>query len=91
MTVGMTLVCVTTLVPALMGTLLLVVLRQRGRSGWRVLGVVALLAGIFTAAAPFTVQAGSGTQIALGGMHILTGLAWFLVIRRASVHLRIEP
>ncbi len=62
MTVGVTLVCVTTLVPALMGTLLLVVLRQRGRSGWRVLGVVPLLAGIFTAAAPFTVQAGSGLR-----------------------------
>lgn len=91
MRVGVTLVCVTTLVPALMGTLLLVGFRQRGRSGWRALGVVGLLIGIFTAAAPFTVQAGPGTQIALAGMHVLTGLAWFLVLRHASGHLRIAP
>lgn len=90
MTVGVALVCVTTLVPVLFGTLFLVVLRARRRSHWRVLGVVGLLAGIFTAAAPFAVHAGSGTQMALAGMHILTGLAWFLVLRGASGHLRID-
>ncbi len=78
------LVIVTTASPLLGATVLLVLVRRLGERAWRVLAAVGLVLGVLTIAMPLTVTASTGTQVALGSMHVLTGLVWFVLVRRAA-------
>ena len=83
MTVGPGTVAATTLVPMLGATLLLLAARRWGPRSWRALASVGLVVGLLTAPAPFTVLAGTSTQMSLALMHVVAGVVWFVVVRRA--------
>lgn len=84
MDVGVAMVAAVTAVPVLLGSALLVVLRGRGGRVWRILALLGLIVGVTTAPAPFTVDAEGATRVALASMHVITGLVWFVVVRRAA-------
>lgn len=84
MAIGLGTVAVMTLVPMLAATLLLLVLRRWGPRSWRALAVVGLMIALVTVPAPFTMLAGTSTQVALALMHVVAGVAWFVVVRRAA-------
>lgn len=83
MAVGVAMVAALTAVPVLLGSALLVALRGRGGKAWRILALLGLIVGVTTAPAPFTVEAEGATRVALASMHVITGLVWFVVVRRA--------
>lgn len=83
MVVGPGTITAMTVVPVLLGSVLLRTLRERGAVAWRVLGWVGLAVGVLTASAPFSVEAGSGTRVALACMHVVTGVVWVLVVHAA--------
>ncbi|NAZ76318.1 hypothetical protein GTQ99_12975 [Kineococcus sp. T13] len=82
--VGPAPVVVATLVGLAAGTVLLLVLRARGARAWTAVAVAGLVAGVVTTAAPLSMDAGTTTRVTLAAMHVLTGLAWFVVVRRAA-------
>ncbi|MFS0699098.1 DUF6069 family protein [Cellulomonas sp. 179-A 4D5 NHS] len=77
-------VAVMTVVPVLVATALLLVLRRRGARAWRTLAVVGLALGLLTVVMPFTVDATTGTQVGLALMHVVVGVVWFVLVRRAA-------
>lgn len=83
MAIGLGTVAVTTLAPMLAGTLMLLAVRRWGPRSWRALAVIGLVVALATAPAPFTVLAGTTTQVALALMHVMSGVAWFAMVRRA--------
>lgn len=78
------LVIATTVLPLIGATVLLVLLRRRGAPAWRTMAAVGLGLGVLTIAMPLTVTATAGTRVALASMHLLTGLVWFVSVRRAA-------
>ncbi|MBA3989675.1 MAG: hypothetical protein H0X54_01350 [Propionibacteriales bacterium] len=88
MQVGVILVAATTLLPLLLATMLLIPARRWGARGWRALAVAGLVVGVVSVVMPLGAQARPGTQLALASMHVITGVAWFLVVRRATARLR---
>lgn len=82
-TVGIPMVLLMTLAPVVVGTVLLVVLARRARA-WDALAWIGLAAGLLTTPAPFFVDARLGTAVALAAMHVVTGVVWFVVVRRAA-------
>ena len=78
------LVAANTVVPLLIATLLLLPLRRWGPRGWRVLATIGLALGLLSAPAPFTVASEGSTRFALAFMHVVTGVVWFVVVRRAA-------
>lgn len=84
-TIGVLSVAVVTVVATLVGSLLLVLLRRRGGArAWLALAWIGLAVGVLTTPAPLTVDATAGTRVALACMHVLTGLVWLVVVRRAA-------
>lgn len=86
MTVGVGLVVVTTVLPCLLATLLLLPLRRWGARAWRAMAFVGLAIGILTVPLPLSMVSEGGTRASLASMHVLTGLIWFVVISRAAAH-----
>ena len=84
MVIGLGTVAVMTLAPMVAATLLLLVLRRWGRRSWRALAVIGLVIGLVTVPAPFTVFADTATRGALALMHVVAGVSWFVVVRRAA-------
>lgn len=82
--VGVVLVTTTTVVPLLAATALLLPARRWAARGWRALAVTGLVLGVGSVVLPLTVQAETGTRLALAVMHVITGVVWFLVVRRAA-------
>jgi hypothetical protein len=80
-------VAVTVLVPVLAGTLLLIPARRWGARGWRALATAGLALGVLSVVTPLAVEAASGTRLALASMHLISGVTWFLVVRRAATRL----
>ena len=83
-TVGVAPVVLASLIGIVLGTVLLLVLRDRGRRAWTVVAVVGLVLGLATVPAPFSMTAGTGTQLTLAAMHVVTAIVWFLVVRRGA-------
>ena len=81
--IGVFFVSVYTVVPLLVATLVLLPLRRWGARAWRVLATTGLAIGLVSSPAPFTVSAEDPTRVALAAMHVITGVVWFLVVRRA--------
>ena len=77
-------VAVTTVVPLLIATLVLLPLHRWGAKAWRALATTGLAIGLLSSPAPFTVSADDPTRAALAAMHVITGVVWFLVVRRAA-------
>lgn len=84
MTIGIGTVTLMTLLPMLVATLLLPLLRRWGPRAWHLLAAVGLLVAMVTVPAPFTMLAQTGTQVVLACMHLTAGIAWFVVVRRAA-------
>lgn len=84
MQIGVLLVTATTVLPLLGATALLLPARRWAARGWRVLAVGGLVVGVASVVMPLTVSAETGTRLALMLMHVITGVAWFLVVRRAA-------
>ncbi len=81
--IGVFFVAANTVVPLLVATLVLLPLRRWGARAWRVLATTGLVIGLVSSPAPFTVSAEDLTRAALAAMHVITGVVWFLVVRRA--------
>lgn len=81
-TVGAGPVVLFTVGSIVIGALALALATRLSARAWRVLAWLGLAIGILTVPMPFTVTAGLDTQLALGTMHVLTGLAWFAALRR---------
>ncbi|MGW6132443.1 DUF6069 family protein [Cellulomonas sp. NPDC055163] len=75
---------VMTVVPVLLATALLLLLRRWGARAWRALAAVGLALGLLTVVMPFTVDAATGTQVGLALMHVVAGVVWFVLVRRAA-------
>jgi hypothetical protein len=84
MRISIALVVVTTLVPVLAGTLLLIPARGWGARGWRAVAAVGLALGLLSVALPLSTQASPGTHLALVSMHVIAGVTWFVVVRGAA-------
>lgn len=82
--IGAIFVALNTVGPLLIATLVLLPLRRWGARAWRALATTGLTIGLVTSPAPFTVPAEDSTRIALAAMHVITGVIWFLVVRRAA-------
>lgn len=78
------LVAVTVLVPVLAGTLLLIPARRWGARGWLALAAAGLALGVLSVVMPLAMEAEPGTRLALASMHVISGVSWFLVVRRAA-------
>lgn len=74
------LVFATTVVPLLIGGVLLYLTRRSRARAWPVLAVVGLAIGVLTTALPLTTTATVGTKTVLALMHLATGLIWFVVV-----------
>lgn len=85
-TIAWFLVIVATLVPMLVGTLLVWVLARRWASARSVMAWVGLVFGLITAPAPLLSSDNGATAFSLAAMHVVTGVVWFLAVRprRAS-------
>lgn len=83
--IGVFFVVANTVVPLLVATLILLPLRRWGARAWRVLATTGLVIGLVSSPAPFTVSAENSTRAALTVMHLITGVVWFLIVRRAAV------
>ncbi|WP_258725810.1 DUF6069 family protein [Cellulomonas sp. NS3] len=77
-------VVVMTVVPLLVATALLLPLRRWGARAWRTLAAVGLALGLLTVPMPFAVDATTGTQVGLALMHVVVGVVWFVLVRRAA-------
>lgn len=84
LTIGAGLVFVTSVVPLLLGGVGLTIASRWGTAGWRVLAWVGLAIGVLSVVMPLTTEATAGTKAALAVMHVLTGVTWFVVVRRSA-------
>lgn len=81
-TVGAGPVVLFTVSSIVIGALALLLATRLSAGARRVFAWLGLAIGVLTVPMPFTVTAGLDTQLALGTMHVLTGLAWFAALRR---------
>ncbi|MEO6143711.1 MAG: DUF6069 family protein [Dermatophilaceae bacterium] len=84
MMIGVGPVSVLTVGPMLLATLLLLPLRRWGARAWHALAVTGLVVALVTVPAPFTMLAEGSTRVALALMHVIAGVVWFIVVRRAA-------
>ncbi len=82
--IGPFLVLIAIIGPALLGTLVLVLVRGWAPRAWQWVATAGLVLGVVTAPAPWTVEAETGTRVALASMHVITGVAWLVLVRRAT-------
>jgi Family of unknown function (DUF6069) len=80
-------VAITVLLPVLVGTVLLIPARRWGARGWPALAAVGLALSLVSVVMPLAVEAELSTRVALASMHALTGVTWFVVVRRAATRL----
>lgn len=84
MEVGPLMIVVVIVSAVLVGSLLLVLARRSAPRSWHRLAWAGFALGLVTVVAPFTVQAETGTALALASMHVVTGTAWLGFVRRAA-------
>lgn len=84
MPIGVIQVVAITIGASVVGVVLLLVLRSRAPRAWNVVAIVGLAFGVLSAPAPLTVEATPGTQAALALMHVVAGISWYVVVRRAA-------
>lgn len=82
--VGIGSVLLMSLVPALLGGLVLWPAARRGIRAWRAVGWLGLALGLLTLPMPIAVVASAGTTATLASMHVVAGVVWFAAVRRAA-------
>jgi hypothetical protein len=80
--VGVQAVVLASLVPMLLGAVLVVLVASRVPGLVRVLAWVGLSLGAVTAAAPLVLALDVSTGVALALMHLVAGVVWFVAVRR---------
>ncbi|ANS79707.1 hypothetical protein SGUI_2311 [Serinicoccus hydrothermalis] len=85
MTVGPVMVAVMTVIPVALGGALTWFLGRTRPRAVTALAWVGLAIGLLTVPMPFTVEASATTQTALAAMHVVTGVVWWILLRRAVV------
>jgi hypothetical protein len=84
-TVGVLPVVITTLIGFVAGTLLLLLVRSRGRRVWNMVALAGLVIGLGSVAAPLSMTAEPATHVTLAAMHIATSLVWLFAVRRVAL------
>ncbi|GMA41958.1 DUF6069 family protein [Mobilicoccus caccae] len=79
--VGWVSVLVMSIVPVLIGSLLLWATRRSPRA-WVVLAWVGLVVGVLSVGMPVLATATTGTKLALATMHLLPAVTWWVCVRR---------
>lgn len=82
--IGVGLVLLMSLVPALLGGLLLWLAARRSMRAWHAVGWLGLALGLLTLPMPFSVAGSAGTTVTLATMHVVAGVVWFTVTRRTA-------
>ena len=82
-TISAGLVLASTVVPVLLGSVLLAATRGSSRRWWPRLAATGLVIGVVTVALPLGATAPAGTKWLLAAMHVVTGVTWFVQVRRA--------
>lgn len=72
-------------VPIVVGGLLLALLARYAAGAARSLSWVGLLIGVGTTLMPISMDGDLSTRLVLASMHVVTGLAWFVSLRRAGL------
>lgn len=70
--------------PMILGGLTLWLAARRGLRAWHAVGWLGLALGLLTTPMPFAVVATTGTSMTLSSMHVVAGLVWFTLVRRAA-------
>lgn len=81
-TVGVVAVLAMTVIPLAVGGVALAIAGRWGRRGWDALAWAGLAVGVLSIVMPLGAEASIGTKVGLAAMHALTGLVWFLLLRR---------
>jgi hypothetical protein len=84
LTIGAGTVAAMTVLPVLLGSGLLAATRGASERWWPRLALTGLLIGMVTVAMPLAATASTGTKVFLAAMHLVTGVTWFVQVRRAS-------
>ena len=84
MAIGPGNVLLMTVLPILLGGIILAVAIRWGGRAWNVLSWTGLFVGVLTIVMPFTVTATTATRVTLATMHLITGVAWFVALRHTS-------
>lgn len=82
--VGIGAVVLMSVVPPMLGGLVLVLASRRSIGTWRAVGWLGLALGLLTLPMPLTVVASAGTSATLATMHLVAGVVWFTAVRRAA-------
>ena len=82
--VGIGPVLLMSLVPTLLGGLVLWLAARRSIRAWHAVGWLGLALGLLTLPMPFTVVASAGTTVTLATMHVVAGVVWFTAVRRTA-------
>jgi hypothetical protein len=75
-------IAIMTIVPVLLGSGLLVATRGASQRWWPRLALTGLAVGLLTLAIPLAATASVGTTWLLAAMHLVTGVFWFVRVRR---------
>lgn len=91
--VGIGSVLLMSIVPALLGGLLLWLAARRSVRAWHAVGWLGLALGLLTLPMPVTVMASTATTATPATMHVVAGVVWFAAVRRtaAAASNRIVP
>ncbi|SDI09105.1 hypothetical protein SAMN05192558_101670 [Actinokineospora alba] len=82
--IGVVIVALGTVVPFALGTATLALTTRWGRRGWTAVAWLGLAVGLLTTVSPFTVEASTSTSATLAAMHVVSGVVWFVLVRRSS-------
>lgn len=82
--VGPPSIVLVTVVAVAAGALVLGLVARRTPRAWLSLAWVGLGLAVLSVAMPLTTESAMGTKAALAGMHVLTGVTWFVGARRQS-------
>lgn len=82
-TIGPGMVVAMTVVPVILGSVLLALTRGASHRWWPRLAAGGLAVGILTVAMPLAATASAGARALLAVMHVVAGAAWFIGVRWA--------
>ncbi len=77
-------VAISSVAPVVVGGLLLLVARRHPK-GLRLMAAIGLVVALVSVVAPVLAALGVGTAVALSLMHVVVGVIWFVVLRRATM------
>lgn len=79
--IGLGMVAAMTVVPFLLGALLLLATRRSAARVWPALAWAGLVLGVLSVAAPLSAEADTGVKVLLSLMHLAAAAGWFTAVR----------